>query len=82
VSDAGSHDLAARNYVKACDERFKNDGANMLKDVLSYASHLRKAVKRAKNPTNGGIIEFAETLPVDDLPETTGAFDPVTCKLK
>ena len=60
------------------DPRFPED----IKDYLTFASHLRQAVKRARNPVNGGIIEFSETLPVDGLQETKAAFDPKTCKLQ
>jgi hypothetical protein len=81
-TDAGSHDFAARKYMEACSARMTDDRPAMIKDILAYASHLRAAAKRAKNPTSGGIIEFAETLPVDNLQETKAAFDPVTCKLK
>lgn len=75
-ADAGSHDLAAKKFMEACDKRFEADKAGMLDDVLTYASHLRLAARR----TN--IMEFAETLPFDDRPESKAAFDPVTCKLQ
>jgi hypothetical protein len=81
-TDAGKHDFEAASFLKACDARSQSDRAGYIKDYLSYASHLRQAVKRARNPVNGGIIEFAETLPVDNLPETKAAFDPKTCKLQ
>jgi hypothetical protein len=83
-TDAGKHDFDAASFLKACDARAKSptDRANYIKDYLAYASHLRRAVKRARNPVNGGIIEFPETLPVDDLQETRAAFDPKTCKLQ
>jgi hypothetical protein len=81
-SDAGKHDFAAQSFMKACDARSKSDRAGWIKDYLTYASHLRQAVKRARNPVNGGIIEFPETLPVDGLQETRAAFDPTTCKLQ
>jgi hypothetical protein len=80
-ADAAVHDFAVRKFQQACEERRENDATNFVLDVLRYASHVRKAAKRARNATNGGIIEFKETLPVDDLPEPTGGLDPVTCKL-
>src|SRR5262249_43234406 len=69
-TDAGKHDFEATSFLKACDARSQSDRAGYIKDYLAYASHLRQAVKRARNPVNGGIIEFAETLPVDNLQET------------
>jgi hypothetical protein len=79
--DAAVHDFAVKKFLDVCVARSKGEPAAYLKDLLRYASHLRKAAKRARNETNGGIIEFSETLPEDDLPEPTSGFDPVTCKL-
>jgi hypothetical protein len=81
-ADAGAHDVEVTTFLKACDERSKSDRVGYIKDYLAFASHVRLAAKRARNPRSGGIIEFAETLPVDDLVETQGALDPKTCKLQ
>jgi hypothetical protein len=81
--DAGSHDFAAKKFMAACDERFKKEKPQMLRDILAYAAHVRSATKRIKDPAGAqGIIEFAETLPIDTQPEITTAFDPTTCKLR
>jgi hypothetical protein len=80
-ADGAKHDATVKAFLDACNARADKDGAGFMKDVLRYASHLRLAAKRARNAKNGGIIEFAETLPVDNLPETSSAFDPVTCQL-
>jgi hypothetical protein len=80
-TDAAVHDFAVKKFLDVCVARSKGDTANYLKELLRYASHLRKAAKRAQNATNGGIIEFSETLPQDNLDEPTTGFDPVTCKL-
>jgi hypothetical protein len=80
-NDAAAHDFEVKKFVTACADRAKADGPAYAMDLLKYASHLRKAAKRAVNATNGGITEFEETLPADNLPEPTAGFDPVTCKL-
>jgi hypothetical protein len=54
----------------------------MLSDGMKWASHLRRVVKGVRDPINGGIIEFAETLPTDNLPDSNAAFDPKTCVLQ
>jgi hypothetical protein len=79
--DAHEHDADVKAFLAACDARATSDTAGFMRDVLRYASHLRLAAKRARNEKNGGIIEFAETLPVDNLPESHDAFKPATCKL-
>jgi hypothetical protein len=79
--DAGGHDFEIKKFLDACAARAKAEPEAYAADVLRYASHLRKAARRARNAKNGGIIEFAETLPVDNLPEPTSGFDPLTCKL-
>jgi hypothetical protein len=79
--DATKHDEAVVRFVDTCRARSKSEPLAYTREVVRYASHLRRAARRLRNATNGGIIEFAETLPEDDLPEVTGAFDPTTCTL-
>jgi hypothetical protein len=80
-ADAANHDFAVKQFLQACGTRGKREPAAYAADLVRWGSHLRKAVKRARNEQNGGIIEFAETLPDDDLPEPSAGFDPTTCKL-
>jgi hypothetical protein len=80
-SDGAKHDEAAVAFLDACRGRASSEPLAYTRDLVRYASHLRRAARRARNPTNGGVIEFAETLPADNLPETTSEFDPKTCKL-
>jgi hypothetical protein len=80
-TDAAVHDVAVSKFGDACSARLKSEPDVYVLDLLRYASHVRKAAKRARNAKNGGIIEFPETLPVDDLAEPTAGFDPVSCKL-
>jgi hypothetical protein len=79
--DAANHDFAVKQFLSACAARGKSEPAAYAADLVRWGSHLRKAAKRARNEQNGGIIEFAETLPDDDLPEPSTGFDRATCKL-
>jgi hypothetical protein len=80
-SDAPKHDAAAKHFVEACAARSTSEPGAYTRDIVRYTSHLRRAARRLRNPVNGGIIEFSETLPTDDQPEAMSAFDPITCKL-
>ena len=64
------------------------DPAGVTADLLAYMSHLRNAMRRARTAPSKdqasiqpgrGIIEFPETLTVDDVPEDGLAFNPKTC---
>jgi hypothetical protein len=79
--DASTHDFAVKQFLDACKGRSVSEPAAYAADLVRWASHLRKAAKRARNEENGGIIEFAETLPDDELPEPGAGLDPTTCKL-
>lgn len=74
VGDQAAHQTDVDTFFTACNARPKKD---MLTDVMTWASHLRRTVK-----STSGIIEFDETLPADNLPDTAAAFDPKTCLLK
>jgi hypothetical protein len=83
LNDQDAHRKDTDAFLAACRARPKKD---LLADTLVYASHLRNAL-RAHRATEGagkgqGIIEFPETLPVDQLPDSDKAFDPVSCTLK
>jgi hypothetical protein len=79
--DAANHDFEVKKFLQACQARSQSEPSAYAADLVRWASHLRKAAERARNEENGGIIEFAETLPDDNLPEPSAGFDPVTCKL-
>jgi hypothetical protein len=83
TGNASAHVDAVRKFIDACKARPSKD---FLSDVLVYASHLRNALRAVHSPKQGeggqGIIEFAETLPVDDVADSDKAFDPATCVLK
>jgi hypothetical protein len=77
-SDAAKHNADVAAFVAACDAR--QDKPQLMRDIVQWASHLRKAVTNVRN-ANGGIIEFpGATLPLDSLPEPAGGFD-VHCNL-
>ncbi len=88
TKDLKSHGDAVDTFAKACTARSTADAKGFTADVLAVASHLRSAMRRTKanlsnNPSKiqpgQGVIEFAETLPVDGLKESALALDPVTC---
>ncbi len=99
-NDANAHRAVATGFIKACTLRSNRvlaadatdaqkagaaaEKLAVLKDAVAYASHVRRAAKRARTETADGvqgIIEFSETLPVDDVTETTKALNPVDCTL-
>jgi hypothetical protein len=77
--DQAAHAADLDAFIAACKARPKKD---MLSDGMKWASHLRSVVKGVRDPINGGIIEFAETLPTDNLPDSSAALDPKTCVLQ
>lgn len=71
--DSKKHDQALTSFVAACKARPKRD---LLSDVLRVASGRRNKVRERP------IMEFSESLPVDDLDaDPKSALDPVTCAL-
>jgi hypothetical protein len=82
-NDAADHQKAADDFFKACAARPKKD---FIADTLQYLAHTRFALLDHKGTEGAGrgqgIIEFPETLPVDNLKDTDKAFDPATCTLK
>jgi hypothetical protein len=93
--DGEAHDQTATKFVEACGQRSQakeaNERAAFVNDVVTWASHLRKASQRHRaviknndstQQLGSGIIEFAETMPKDSIPETKKSWDPKTCQLK
>ncbi|HSO40727.1 MAG TPA: hypothetical protein VLT33_49715 [Labilithrix sp.] len=89
TKDLKAHADAVKKFADACNARNTSDPKKLTADVLAVASHLRAAMRRTKaNLSNNassiqpgqGVIEFAETLPVDGLREDGLALDPVTCE--
>jgi hypothetical protein len=83
TTDAATHVAAASTFLAACTAR---PLADLTDDVVTRASQLRKLVKSVHSMGGGqagqGIIEFAETLPVDTLPDDDKTFNPTTCRLE
>jgi hypothetical protein len=80
--DIAEHTKEVGAFVAACNKRDKQELVN---DILRYNAHNKFAVKKHRADTPDGpqgIIEFSETFPVDDLPDTDLALDPATCTLK
>jgi hypothetical protein len=73
AGDQQAHQAEVTAFFTACAARPKKD---LLTDVMTWASHLRKTVR-----STSGIIEFDGSLPKDNLPDTTSAFDKKTCVL-
>ena len=73
TADSSKHDSAMATFVSSCKARPKKD---LLKDVFTIASARRNRVRERP------IMEFAESLPFDDLaPNKLSALDAVTCTL-
>jgi hypothetical protein len=49
---------------------------------MIYASHVRRAARDNVASSGQGIIEFSETMTIDNIPDTKKRFDPATCELK
>jgi hypothetical protein len=78
-NDGEAHLTAVNEFVAACRTRAP---AELLEDVVTYASQLRNAARKNKTSDGRGLQVFAENLPFDSLPDGRGAFDPKTCKLR
>jgi hypothetical protein len=82
ATDLADHKQDIASFAAVCAKR---DKRQLVNDILQYNAHLKFAAKNHRtNTPNGaqGIIEFSETFPVDNLKDTTLAFDPATCTLK
>jgi hypothetical protein len=82
--DQLAHQADVDAFLKKCKEA--RPPKALMADLMTYASHLRRAA-RANTSAGGGqagqsIIEFSETMVVDDIPDTDKALDPATCTLK
>jgi hypothetical protein len=75
--DAAAHDAAVKAFFDACTKRPVDQ---FLEDVLGIAAHVTAQAKRVKGGNGQGIIEFQETLPQNDVPDSPVALDPVTCQ--
>jgi hypothetical protein len=81
TNDGDAHVNDVRSFLNACKAR----KADFVPDFLRYTAHVRAATKahRTQTPQGAlGIIEFSETLPTDNLPDTDQALDPTDCTLK
>jgi hypothetical protein len=83
TNDAAAHQKDADDFMAKCAARPKKD---LVADIMKVVSHTRKALKDHKGTEGAGkdqgIIEFDETLPVDNQRDSDKAFDPATCTLK
>lgn len=73
TSDDDAHSDRARSFINACEAR---DQADFMDDVLMVVSRRRNEARELR------VMEFAETLPVDDLSPKSGVrLNPLTCEL-
>lgn len=79
ANDQAAHQKDVDDFLKACTAR---PAKEMLADIMTYASHLRRAARANVANSGQGIIEFSESMVTDDIPDTSKAFDPTTCTLK
>lgn len=80
-NDADAHQATVSSFFRACEARPQKE---FLSDLLTYVSITRNQARAHRSPSiKMGIIEQPELqLPVDNLPASNKAFDPVTCTLK
>lgn len=74
--DGPVHAARLEDYQRACGLRSLEDGVEFTRDVLSYVSLLRDAIRDVP------MMRGSENLPVDNLDVHPNAhFDPATCEL-
>jgi hypothetical protein len=67
-----------KKFLAACRARSKSDPEGFARDVLTYASHLRTAMRQGTK-----LVEFPETMPVTKIPDSGNKkLDPETCVLE
>ena len=79
VGDAAAHTADVNKYLTACKAR---DKKAFLTDVFAFVAHQRRAARANVANSRQGIIEFTESMVVDDIADTTKALDPIDCTLK
>lgn len=82
AGDQAAHQADVNAFFAACTARPKKD---LLTDAMAWAAHLRRTVRGVRDPRNGGIIEFAESMPSDSSDkqaDITTFFNPKTCILQ
>jgi hypothetical protein len=87
---AAAHKEEAESFIDACNARLSDPDPGKkkaaLKDLMTYAAHVRRAMRRDVKGFNGQqLLEPGplgdDKMVFDDIPDTDAAFDPVTCKL-
>jgi hypothetical protein len=90
LTDAGQtkdqHDKDALAFVAACQKRLDANKHDALKDIMTYAAHLRSVMRRDIQGFNGQELlepgqDGDDKMPFDDLEDTPNALDPTTCNL-
>jgi hypothetical protein len=80
TKDADKHVADVNKFIAACKARPKKE---LLADVLTYTSHVRRLTRANIANSGQGIIEFPEAMVVDDIPDSGNkGLDPATCKLQ
>jgi hypothetical protein len=75
-----AHQADVDRFVAACKRRPPKE---LLADIMRFASHQRRAMRaNVAKGLESGILEFSETMVVDDIPDSNRALDPVDCTLK
>jgi len=75
--DQAQHIDDIRAFLEACNGR---DRKELLADLMTFASHQRRASRAIVSSSGQGIIEFAESMVFDDIPDTPQSLDPITCR--
>ncbi len=79
VGDAAAHTADVAKFMTACKAR---DKKAFLTDVFAFTAHQRRAARANVANSRQGIIEFSETMVLDDIADTNKALDSVDCTLK
>ena len=88
-ADAGAHSKEAGEFLTACNKRLSEGTAASkkaaLKDIMTFASHVRSVMRKDVVGINGqDLLEGRgrdNKMVTDSIPDNANALDPVGCKL-
>jgi hypothetical protein len=85
TQNAAAHQASANAFFKACNDRLAADKKGALKDILTYASHVRRVMRSDVVGFNGqDLLEGGgqdDKMTTDNLADTPNALNPKTCAL-
>jgi hypothetical protein len=83
--NAEAHEKAANDFFAKCDERLGKEKKTALKDIMTYASHVRRVMRSDVVGKNGqDLLEGRgrdDKMVSDNIADNPNALDPTTCEL-